>query len=494
VKGIAIWLALAAAATALFLLFPGVDLWTSGLFYRPGEGFFLKDWAVVRAVYVAVPYLTQGILVLVLVALLWWLLRGRPLFGLERRKMAFLVLALALGPGLLVNTVLKDHWGRARPSQIVEFGGERHFTPAPLPAGECERNCSFVGGHAAMGFYLVAFAFLTPAPHPRRVVAAAAVVAGALAGLVRIAQGGHFLSDIVFAGLVVWAVTWLLHLWVVEHDGLTSPPMRRLYAGVARLPGMTAAIAARRGGLLGLWSAATGAAVALSILYVDRPLTIWFHERDADLHALFAFITKFGVSTGYLILTALLFLGLRLAARDPRLAAWRERLVAWSYLPGFVFVSMAASGLTADLVKLLIGRSRPKLLFLPGEMYSFGFFATQADQWSFPSGHMANATALATALYFLWPRHVAACAIFALLIGASRVVLSAHYMSDVIGGAFIAVLVTLYVHRVFARSGIDLDLAKQGRLGPPVRASWRVRLGFGRAKPAPPPGAATDSP
>jgi membrane-associated phospholipid phosphatase len=256
--------------------------------------------------------------------------------------------------------------------------------------------------------------------------------------------------------------------------------MRRLYAGSARLPGVTSAIAARRLWLLGLWSAATAAAIALSVAFVDRPLTLWMKQRDGDLHALFAFITKFGVSTGYLIGTALLFLGLRLAARDPRLATWRERLVAWSYIPCFVFVSMAASGLTVDLLKTAIGRSRPKLLFGPGEMYSFGFFATGADHWSFPSGHMSNATALATALFILWPRHVAAYAIFALLVGASRVVISAHYLSDVIAGAFVAVLVTLYVRGVFARSGIDLELAKAGRLGPPGRPPWRVRLGLAR--------------
>src|SRR6202007_2501046 len=110
------------------------------------------------------------------------------------------------GPGLVTNAILKDHWGRARPTQITEFGGTKAFTPALVPARQCERNCSFVAGHPALGFYLVSFGFLVPPPR-RRVVEAIAIATGALFGAARIAQGGHFLSDVVFSGLVVYAVS-----------------------------------------------------------------------------------------------------------------------------------------------------------------------------------------------------------------------------------------------------------------------------------------------
>ena len=148
----------------------------------------------------------------------------------DRNALIFLVAALAIGPGILVNTVLKDHWGRARPFQIEAFGGTRQFTPAPVPADQCARNCSFVSGHAALGFSLVAFAFLLPAGRPRNIVMAGALAFGALIGLGRIAAGHHFLSDVVDAGLVVVATTWLLHRWLVVHDGGTP-----IIAGVDRL-------------------------------------------------------------------------------------------------------------------------------------------------------------------------------------------------------------------------------------------------------------------
>ncbi len=158
----------------------------------------------------------------------------RPLWRFDRKALLFVALSTALGPGLLANAVLKDHWGRARPSQVEAFGGAHRFTPAPLPAAECPRNCSFVSGHAALGFSLVAFAFLLPPGRSRRRGAAAALGFGALVGLVRIAQGGHFLSDVVWAGLVVFGVTALLYWWVVEKDGLAAPAMIRLYRALGR--------------------------------------------------------------------------------------------------------------------------------------------------------------------------------------------------------------------------------------------------------------------
>ena len=82
----------------------------------------------------------------------WLALIGRPLWRLDRKALVFIVAATALGPGLIANTVLKDNWGRARPYQTDSFGGTRQFTPAPLPAAQCERNCAFVSGHAALAF------------------------------------------------------------------------------------------------------------------------------------------------------------------------------------------------------------------------------------------------------------------------------------------------------------------------------------------------------
>ena len=143
---------------AIFFFAPQVDLATSGLFYDPGPGFVLANWQPIVLLFHAIPWIAWGTLILPAIGAFWLLLLGRPLWRLYHKALIFLVASMAAGPGLLANTVLKDHWGRARPAQIEAFGGTHHFTPAPLLAAECDRNCAFVSGHAALGFSLVALA------------------------------------------------------------------------------------------------------------------------------------------------------------------------------------------------------------------------------------------------------------------------------------------------------------------------------------------------
>ena len=72
------------------------------------------------------------------------------LVGLAQARWCFLAAMLAIGPGLVANVILKDNWGRARPRQVVEFGGTKQFTPPLVPVRECVRNCSFVSGEASV--------------------------------------------------------------------------------------------------------------------------------------------------------------------------------------------------------------------------------------------------------------------------------------------------------------------------------------------------------
>src|SRR5439155_13095860 len=162
-KPFSIYVGLVVLALALFLFAPQVDLATSRLFYDAGSGFVLSDWPPVVMLYSAIPWISWGMLILVVTGAAWLFMLGRPLWRLGPRALAFLAASMAIAPGLLANSLLKDHWGRARPIQIEAFGGPHHFTSALLPATECDRNCAFVSGHAALGFSLVAFAFLLPA-------------------------------------------------------------------------------------------------------------------------------------------------------------------------------------------------------------------------------------------------------------------------------------------------------------------------------------------
>ena len=442
----------------LLLLVPAIDLAVSGFFYAPGEGFPLAGWAPLAFVADAIPWITRLIVAVVLAGAAWLALLGRPLWRLDRKALVFLVAATAIGPGIVANTVLKDNWGRARPYQTEAFGGTLQFTPAPLPVAQCERNCSFVSGHAALAFSLVSFVLLLPFGRYRRLALAAAIGFGALVGAARIAAGAHFLSDVTYAGLMVVATSWLLYQAIVARDLLGAPAALRVY----RIAGSRAATAGERiaalwstpTGRIALWTAGMVLTVAACVLWIDRPLALFLHQ-NTEWRAPAAAIQRLGFGTPYLVGFTLAFVALRWGGAFPRLRPWADGMRAAAIVPAFMLASVAASGLAVDLLKVVFGRTRPKLLFLDGA-YDFGWLGLAADHWSFPSGHTAFMAALVTALWCLWPRHVLFYAALAALVAASRVVTGAHYLSDVVAAAFVAVLVTRAVAAVFARYGLEL--------------------------------------
>jgi len=106
---------------------------------------------------------------------------------------------------------LKVYVGRARPRDVMAFGGEDVFTPALWLSDACTHNCSFVSGHAALAFWTTAFAFLVP-KESRAIVFVSGLVLGVLMGITRMAEGAHFLSDVVFSGMIVVGLNiWLAH-------------------------------------------------------------------------------------------------------------------------------------------------------------------------------------------------------------------------------------------------------------------------------------------
>lgn len=196
--------ALIALTLVVFAIWPGVDLALAHLFYdhggfighdrlsRFGRDFFRVAPFVVLVAYVALYLLRRaGIGV-------FWAPSGLGVI--------FLIATIAIGPGLIVNLGLKDHAHRPRPVHLVEFGGKDDFRPWDRFDGACKTNCSFVSGEASTGFWMVAPAMLLPPP-VRGPALAAAFVFGAGASLLRLAFGGHFLSDVLLGGLIT--------LWVV---------------------------------------------------------------------------------------------------------------------------------------------------------------------------------------------------------------------------------------------------------------------------------------
>jgi len=145
--------------------------------------------------------------VLALYAALWLARRlGRwDRWAPSGRAMVFLIATIAIGPGVVVNLGLKDHWHRPRPINTHEFNGSAEFKPWYDESGQCKKNCSFVSGEAATGFWMVAPASVLPPP-ARGPAIALAFAFGAAASLLRMAFGGHYLSDVLLGGLVTLIV------------------------------------------------------------------------------------------------------------------------------------------------------------------------------------------------------------------------------------------------------------------------------------------------
>jgi lipid A 4'-phosphatase len=202
-----------ALISLLFLLAPGLDLAVSALFYEPGSGFLHGRIAALEALRGAGRLVEVAFAIAVTAPLaLKLLLPGRPLL-LPPRATLFVLLSFLLGPGLLVNGILKEYWGRARPREILEFGGGANFSPVWWISDQCEGNCSFVSGEAASAFWLVALAFIVPRAW-RRVALAATLAFAALISFTRIAMGGHFLSDVLLAWMLTLLVMVLVHRWI----------------------------------------------------------------------------------------------------------------------------------------------------------------------------------------------------------------------------------------------------------------------------------------
>lgn len=126
-----------------------------------------------------------------------------------RKPALVLFLTMAIGAGLFVHAALKDHWGRPRPKQVIEFGGSQPFRPYYKPNffHQPQPSKSFTCGHCSTGFYFFALALVGRRLNNKPIFWIGmflAVTLGILLSLTRIAQGGHFFSDTLMTALIMW--------------------------------------------------------------------------------------------------------------------------------------------------------------------------------------------------------------------------------------------------------------------------------------------------
>lgn len=286
------------ALADLWLAFPQIDLAVAGLFSTPEAGFIARGAFWEQFMYGSI----EVILVIVGLGLIgaWAIGRWRPstrnatqtnglqaqdahkpVFGssasrVNGRRLAFLLLLLALVPGLIVNAIFKEHWGRARPIQLEQFGGTRTFTPAFVISDQ--GGGAFSSGHVAAAAWLVAVpVILFGASSIWTRLALLYLLAMVLA---RMAAGAHFLSDALTSILLVWMGFLILQrLFPFERPG-------RAALGFARLPRLLLMVS-----LLGLTAgcetqpiAESGPSLTPSQLQALVAASNWKGIADSSIH------------------------------------------------------------------------------------------------------------------------------------------------------------------------------------------------------------------
>ena len=195
--------------TLILHLIPALDLCVSRFFYD--HNFIYKENVFAVFLFRCIPIVTKFFTIFCILYVIHLFARYKNINTLISSYVCFFIIAIVLGPGLLINGILKEHYGRARPREIIEFGGVKSFTPAFQISNQCHTNCSFASGHAAMGFYFTVIAYTV-----RRftITYLLAIIFGLLVGLSRIMMGGHFISDVTASAAIVLCLNHVIYiLW-----------------------------------------------------------------------------------------------------------------------------------------------------------------------------------------------------------------------------------------------------------------------------------------
>ena len=205
------------------------------------------------------------------------------------------------------------------------------------------------------------------------------------------------------------------------------------------------------------------AAVIACMVFLDAAAVRAVGRLPRIVPWFFGAITDYGKSGWFLWPLGVLFAILAALPRERLTRVAQRVLAAIMVRVGFLFLAIALPGLFVSLVKRFIGRARP---LVPGTVDPFVFdpLAWRAEYASMPSGHTTTVFAALVALGSLWPRARTVLWIYALAIAASRIVITAHFPSDVLAAAIVGVVGALLVRHHFALRRLGFSLGHDGAL------------------------------
>ena len=193
---------------------PDFDLFFSSLFYKENNQFLLQSHYLLTVLFrdVLLPMILVYILILTIISKLIPINKLYFNYNFSTKEIFFVWTTLFINLVLIINLFLKTFWGRARPGDVLELGGKDVFFPWYQISDVCTSNCSFVSGDAAVGFSLIVFYFISN----NLKYVYLSIIFGFLLGLIRIAEGGHFLSDVVFSAIIVFFFSFIIKKYFLK--------------------------------------------------------------------------------------------------------------------------------------------------------------------------------------------------------------------------------------------------------------------------------------
>ena len=180
------------------------DIFLSSLFYNQ-QDFILQSFDII-SVFSRKIFMQFLLFYILVIPILGFYIPVKKIyfgFVFKKKDILFLWISNMFNLLIFVNLLLKNFWGRSRPNDILELGGDKNFSPWFQASNSCFTNCSFVSGDASVGFSLIGLYFITK----NEIFFWFALISGFFLGTIRILEGGHFLSDILVAGFFVFLLT-----------------------------------------------------------------------------------------------------------------------------------------------------------------------------------------------------------------------------------------------------------------------------------------------
>lgn len=183
-------------------------------------------------------------------------------------------------------------------------------------------------------------------------------------------------------------------------------------------------------------------AAIISYVFFDLPIAIYFYSlKNGLINKGFKIITKLGTSGWILTPSFLIFI------------IFRKKKEKFAQRALYLFFAVAISGIIVDIIKAIAGRFRPKVYFRDG-LYGFDFFHIDYEYLSFPSGHSATALSAMIAFGIFWPKFRIHFLFTGIVIALSRVVITSHYLSDILIGSLIGALTSILLYQSYFKGKI----------------------------------------